>query len=96
MVDRSYLLGRSPPFFLLYPNLFSASVLSVPLRLTAFFSQSYLYEEAFSQMKIIKSTYRSRLTDKHLNDCLHLYLINYERYFSNLSQDMQRQASTSQ
>lgn len=70
-------------------------VRSIALRLTAFFGSTYLCEEAFSQMKIIKSRYRSRLTDEHLQYCLHLCLSNYEPSFSKLSQDMQCHASTS-
>jgi hypothetical protein len=45
---------------------------SIALRLTAFFGSTYLCEAAFSQMKIIKSRYRSRQTDEHLKFCLHL------------------------
>ena len=36
------------------------------LRVSAYFGSTYLCEMAFSQMKIIKSKYRSRLTDRHL------------------------------
>ena len=41
---------------------------SCALRVSAYFGSTYLCEMAFSQMKIIKSKYRSRLTDKHLTD----------------------------
>lgn len=69
---------------------------SIALRLTAFFGSTYLCEAAFSQMKVIKSKYRSRLTDEHLKYCLHMCLSNYEPSFSKLSQNMESHASTSQ
>jgi hypothetical protein len=55
-VDRSRVFGP-------YKNLFAALVRSVAHRFTAFFGSTYVCEEAFSQTKIIKSGYRSRLTD---------------------------------
>jgi hypothetical protein len=58
------LFGRSRSLFGLYQNLFSASVQTVALRLTVFLGPTYLCEEAFSQTKIIKSRYRSRLADE--------------------------------
>jgi hypothetical protein len=36
------------------------------LRLTALFGSTDLSEEAFSQKKIIKSRYRSRVAEEHL------------------------------
>ena len=55
--------SQSRPLFGLYRNLFAASVRSTAHRLTAFFGSICLCEKAFFQMKIIKSRYRSRLTD---------------------------------
>ena len=57
-VDRGQLFG-------LYQNLFAASVRSIVLPLAAFFGST------FSQMKIIKSSHRNRLTDEHLKYGLH-------------------------
>jgi hypothetical protein len=62
---------------------------SIALLLTAFFGSTYLCKADFSQMKIIKSRHRSRLTDEHLKYCLHLCLSNFEPSFSKLSQGMQ-------
>jgi hypothetical protein len=83
-------------FYGYYQNLFAASLRQTALRLTASFGSTYICEEAFSKMKIIKSRFRSRLTDEHLKYCLHLCLSNYEPSFSNLSLDMQCHASTAQ
>jgi hypothetical protein len=62
---------------------------SVALLLTAFFGSTYLCEAAFSQMKIIKSRYGSRLNVERLKYCLYLCLSNFEPSFSKLSQTMQ-------
>lgn len=45
-------------------------------RLRAYFGSTYLCEMAFSQMKIIKSKYRSCLTDRHFTDCLRLAVMS--------------------
>jgi hypothetical protein len=55
---------------------------------------TYVCEEAFFQMKIFKSRYRSRLTDEHLKHCFHLCPSTYERSYSKLSQDTQYHAIT--
>jgi len=47
-------------------NFISCSVRSVAHRLTTLFGSTYLSEEAFSHMKINKSSYRSRPTVGHL------------------------------
>ena len=45
---------------------------------------------------LIKSLYRSRMTDERLQYCLQLYLNNYDNFFSNLLQDTQCHASSRQ
>jgi hypothetical protein len=49
----------------LYQNLFLASARSTVLGVTALFGSTYICEETFPHRKIIKSGYRSRLTDEH-------------------------------
>ena len=71
-------------------------VRSTALRLTECFGSAYLCEEALSHMKIIKSIYRSRLTNEHSKYCLHLCPNNYEPSVSKLSHDMRCYASNSQ
>ena len=95
-VDHGQLFGRLWPLFGLYQNLFAASVQSVAVRLTGFFGSTYLCKETFSQIKIIKSSYRNCLTDEHLKYCLHLCVSNYEPSSSKLLQDTQCRASTLQ
>jgi hypothetical protein len=87
--DQTVVCGR-------YQNLFVTSVRSKALRLTAFFGPTYFCEETFSQIMIIKTRHRSRLTGEHVQYCLQMCLSNYEPSLSKLSQDMQCHASTSQ
>jgi hypothetical protein len=82
--------------FGLYRNLFATLMRSVALCVTAFFRSAYLCEEAFSQVKIIKSRYRSRPTDEHVNSAFTCCLSNCEASFHALSQDVQCRAQTSQ
>ena len=63
------------------------------LIVSAYFGSTYLCEMAFSQMKIIKSKYRSRLTDRHLTDCLRLAVCSYEPDFKALTDSIQSQPS---
>ncbi|XP_060799461.1 zinc finger BED domain-containing protein 5-like [Neoarius graeffei] len=55
-----------------YPNLRQCA-----LNMTSLFGSTYLCESAFSHMKIIKSKYRTTLTDDHLAACLRLALNSY-------------------
>lgn len=56
--------------------------------LYACFGSTYLCESAFSQMKIIKSKYRTVLTDDHLDSCLRnglsTYIPNYSKILEKL------------
>lgn len=64
-----------------YPNLRRCA-----LNLTALFGSIYLCEAAFSHMKIMKSKYRSTMTDDHLVACLRIatssYCPDYEKLAS--------------
>ena len=84
------------PFFYLCHSLFAPLVWTIGITLAEFFGSAYLCEEDFCQMKIIKSRYRNRLTNKHLQYWLRLYLSNYKPSFSKLSHDLQCNASASQ
>ena len=63
------------------------------LIVSAYFGSTHLCEMAFSQMKIIKSKYRSHLTDRHLTDCLRLAVCSYEPDFKALTDSIQSQPS---
>jgi hypothetical protein len=63
------MFGRLRTLFGVYQNLFAASVPSVGFHLTALSGSTYLCNDAFPQMKIIKSRFRNHLTDEHLKFC---------------------------
>jgi hypothetical protein len=46
------------------------SLKSAAYKIQFYFGSTYLCESLFSNMNIIKSKHRSRLTDAHLDDCL--------------------------
>jgi Domain of unknown function (DUF4371)/Spin-doc zinc-finger/hAT family C-terminal dimerisation region len=71
-----------------YPNLKKVS-----LRVLSFFGSTYLCESGFSDMKIIKSKYRTNLTDSHLTDCLRLARTQYVPNYQKLASEMQGQSS---
>lgn len=71
-----------------YPNLRQTAK-----NLTALFGSTYLCESAFSHMKIIKSKYRSTMTDDHLAACLRLALSSYCPDYEKLASSSQCQKS---
>lgn len=71
-----------------YPNLRRCA-----LNLTALFGSTYLCESAFSHMKIIKSKYRSTMTDDHLAACLRLATSSYTPDYEKLASSSQCQVS---
>lgn len=71
-----------------YPNLRRCA-----LNLTALFGSTYLCESAFSHMKIIKSKYRSTMTDDHLVACLRLATSSYCPDYEKLAASSQCQRS---
>lgn len=71
-----------------YPNLRRCA-----LNLTALFGSTYLCESAFSHMSIIKSKYRSAMTDGHLAACLRLATSSYSPNYEKLASSSQFQVS---
>ena len=53
--------------------------------LTALFGSTYLFEAAFSHIKIIKSKYRSTMTDDRLEVYLRLTVSSYSQDYASLS-----------
>lgn len=68
-------------------------IASCALKVKAYFGSTYLCEMAFSQMKLIKSKYRTRLTHSHLTDCLRLAVTDYQPDFKRLADCVQSQQS---
>lgn len=61
--------------------------------LTAVFGSTYLCESAFSHMKIIKSKYRSTMTDDHLEMCLRMAVSSYCSDCATLADSIQCKSS---
>lgn len=49
----------------------------VAMKMKALFSSTYMCESSFSNMKVIKSKYRNRLKDEHLDNCIRMAVTNY-------------------
>ncbi|KAM4555068.1 general transcription factor II-I repeat domain-containing protein 2-like [Odontesthes bonariensis] len=71
-----------------YPNIRKCAT-----SLTALFGSTYLCESTFSHMKIIKSQYRSTMTDEHLEACLRLAVSSYRPDYASLADSMQCKSS---
>jgi hypothetical protein len=65
----------------------------VSLKVTACFGSAYLSESGFSIMKILKSKYRSSITEKHLNDCMRVAITKYTPNYNKLADETQCQVS---
>lgn len=72
-----------------YPNMRKCAT-----SLTAMFGSTYLCESAFSHVKIIKSKYRSTLTDDHLEACLRLAISSYCPDYASLVDSIQCKSSS--
>ncbi len=71
-----------------YPNLRKCATF-----LTALFGSTYLCASAFSHMKIIKSKYRSTMTDDHLEVCLRMAISSYCPDYATLADSLQCKSS---
>ena len=61
--------------------------------ISGLFGSTYLFEAAFSDMNVITSKFRTRLTDEHLNDCIRVNLSAYTPAYTSLVDSMQCQSS---
>ncbi|XP_023309706.1 general transcription factor II-I repeat domain-containing protein 2-like [Anoplophora glabripennis] len=87
--------GDSNPFWSSIPEMKYPLIKQIALQITAFFASTYLCESAFSQMKVIKSKYRTRLTNDHLTACLRLGITENIPNYEHFAEDHQCHASTS-
>lgn len=69
------------------------NVCQAALKIAALFGSTYLCESAFSDMNVMKSKLRTRLTDEHLKDSLRVNLSGYIPAYSSLVGSMQCQVS---
>ncbi|KAG2457319.1 PSMG1 protein, partial [Polypterus senegalus] len=71
-----------------YKNLHQAA-----LKMSALFGSTYLCDSAISDMNVMKSKFRTRLTDEHLNDSIRVNLSGYTPPYTSLVDSMQCQSS---
>jgi hypothetical protein len=63
-------------------------------KMSTVFGSTYICEQTFSQMKLIKSKFRTRMTNDHLHHCLRLSVSNLPTYINHLlAVKLQPQAS---
>jgi hypothetical protein len=55
--------------------------------MNGWFGSNYLSESRVSTVKILKSKYKSPLTDEHLNCCIRLAIAKYTPNYNKLSGD---------
>ena len=72
-----------------YPNMRKCAT-----SLTVLFGSTYMCDSAFSHIKIIKSKYRSTMTDDHLEACLRLATSSYSPDYATLSDSLQCRSSS--
>jgi hypothetical protein len=65
----------------------------VSLKLNVCFGSTYLSGSRFSTANILKSKYRSSLTNKHLNDSMRVAFTKYTPNCNKLAEEMQCQVS---
>jgi hypothetical protein len=57
------------------------------------FGRSYICEQTFSRMKLIKSKFHTRMANDHLHYCLHISVTNFQQTSYLLAAKLQPQAS---
>ena len=58
------------------------------------FGSTYICEQLFSQMKLVKSKSRTVLTDRHLEDTLRIATTDIEQNIDNIVVQMRHQSSS--
>ncbi|GAB1869456.1 General transcription factor II-I repeat domain-containing protein 2A [Camponotus japonicus] len=71
-----------------YPNL-----RKIGLFVLTMFGSTYVCEATFSKMNYVKNKFRSRLTDRHLEDCLIAATTSYNPEFTKIIKDSKSQFS---
>lgn len=61
--------------------------------MSTLFGSTYICEQTFSRMKLMKTPMRSRLTDEHLHQCLRLAVTRMEPDIQLLTGQMQAHSS---
>jgi len=86
--------NKSDEVFKLMDPVKYKNVLNCALIVKAMFGSTYQCERAFSQLKVIKTKYRSMLTNEHVKNCLILGCTeDYQPDFKKLSENVDSQVS---
>ena len=72
-----------------YPNLIKHCKMMACL-----FGSTYICEQLFSQMKLVKSKCRTVLTDRHLEDTLRIATTDMEQNIDHIVRHMRHQSSS--
>lgn len=80
-------------FYAALPNDTYPNIKQHAMKMSTLFGSTYICEQTFSRMKLLKTPTRSRLTDEHLHQCLRLAVTRMEPDIQLLSSQMQAHSS---
>ncbi|KAK9528431.1 hypothetical protein VZT92_012593 [Zoarces viviparus] len=80
-------------FYAALPNDTYPNIKKHAMKMSTLFGSTYICEQTFSRMKLLKTPMRSRLTDEHLHHCLRLAVTRMEPDIQLLTSQMQAHSS---
>ncbi|XP_008333358.2 general transcription factor II-I repeat domain-containing protein 2-like isoform X2 [Cynoglossus semilaevis] len=80
-------------FYAALPNDTYPNIRKHAMKMSTLFDSTYICEQTFSGMKLLKNSMRSRLTDEHLHQCLRLAVTRMEPDIQLLISQMQAHSS---
>ncbi|XP_027230681.2 general transcription factor II-I repeat domain-containing protein 2 [Penaeus vannamei] len=80
-------------FYAALPNDTYPNIRKHALKMSTLFGSTYICEQTFSHMKLLKTPMRSRLTDEHLHQCLRLAVTKMEPDIQLLTSQIQAHSS---
>ncbi|CAI5655388.1 unnamed protein product [Oreochromis niloticus] len=80
-------------FYAALPNDTYPNIKKHAMKMSTLFSSTYICEQTFSRMKLLKTPMRSRLTDEHLDQCLRLAVTRMNPDIQLLTGQMQAHSS---
>ncbi|KAL3969674.1 KRAB domain-containing zinc finger protein [Sarotherodon galilaeus] len=80
-------------FYAALPNDTYPNIKKHTMKMSTLFSSTYICEQTFSRMKLLKTLMRSRLTDEHLDQCLRLAVTRMNPDIQLLTGQMQAHSS---
>uniref|UniRef100_A0A3B1JEN7 HAT C-terminal dimerisation domain-containing protein n=1 Tax=Astyanax mexicanus TaxID=7994 RepID=A0A3B1JEN7_ASTMX len=80
-------------FYAALPNDTYPNIKKHAMKMSTLFGSTYICEQTFSHMKLLKTPMRSRLTDEHLHQCLRLAVTRMEPDIELLPSQMQAHSS---